>query len=159
MLENADMRDPKFSIFQIIKFANDPCIGSSRNGTCFTKAECENEGGTESGSCADGFGVCCILILSDGGTTSLNQSYIVQASSTALGVGSREYTVCPCSSDICRIRFDFQMFSLVGPFTKTVTDAAAKGASSLAIGDCQIDTFTITSPGTAGSPLICGTNE
>ena len=56
-----------------------------------------------------GFGVCCILILSDGGTTSLNQSYIVQASSNSLGVGSREYTVCPCSSDVCRIRFDFQV--------------------------------------------------
>ena len=56
-----------------------------------------------------GFGVCCILILSDGGTTSLNNSYLVQASSTALGVGSREYTGCPCSSDICRIKFDFMV--------------------------------------------------
>ena len=54
-----------------------------------------------------GFGVCCIKILSDEGSTSLNQSYIVQASSTSLGVGSRQYTVCPCSVDVCRIRFDF----------------------------------------------------
>merc|ERR1719370_606278 len=159
MLENADMRDPKFSIFQIIKFANDPCIGSSRNGTCFTKAECENEGGTESGSCADGFGVCCILILSDGGTTSLNNSYLVQASSTALGVGSREYKVCPCSSDICRIKFDFMMFNLHAPYTVAAGSTPLTASTMLAIGDCQIDTFSITSPSTAGSPLICGTNE
>ena len=57
--------------------------------------------------CNLGFGVCCILILTNGGSTSLNQSYIVQAASTSLGVGSREYTICPCSSDICRIKFDF----------------------------------------------------
>ena len=105
----------------------------------YFRAECENEGGTESGSCADGmllilykyndcyniivlhfsllfyakrisilgFGVCCIRILGDGDSTSLNQSYIYQASSTSLGVGSRQYTICPCSSDVCRIKFDF----------------------------------------------------
>ena len=54
-----------------------------------------------------GFGICCTIVLSDGGTTSLNQSYIVQSSSTSLGTGSRQYTICPCSSDVCRIKFDF----------------------------------------------------
>ena len=112
----------------------------------FFRQECENEGGTESGSCADGmlnqlstnlvikhfisldfhidlqislllfnvlgFGVCCVLILSDGDSTSLNQSYIVQAASTALGVGSRQYTICPCSTDVCRIKFDFTVSNL-----------------------------------------------
>jgi len=156
--DEGEWRDPKFSIFQIIKFANDPCIGSNRNGTCFTKQECDNEGGTESGSCADGFGVCCIKILSDEGSTSLNQSYIVQASSTSLGVGSRQYTVCPCSVDVCRIRFDFTMFNLAAPFT-IATGSSAAATSAYAVGDCQIDTFSITAPGFAGSPLICGTNE
>ena len=37
------------------------CVGSSsRNGTCYTESECEDKGGTAAGSCADGFGVCCI---------------------------------------------------------------------------------------------------
>jgi len=155
---DGEERDSRFSLFQIIKFANEPCIGSNRNGTCFTKAECENEGGTESGSCADGFGVCCIRILGDGESTSLNQSYIYQASSTSLGVGSREYTICPCSSDVCRIKFDFTSFNLAAPFTGT-TAANSAGQDALRFGDCQIDTFSITSPAYVGSPVICGTNE
>lgn len=149
-------KDAKFSIFQIIKFQNDPCIGGTRNGTCFTSAECSNAGGTKDGTCADGFGVCCITIISAGASTSLNQSYIV-ASSTAT---SGRYTICPCSTDVCRIRFDFTTFTLAGP----ATNVGSQGASSTNIlvntganvGDCLTDTFSIT--GTSGTPIICGTN-
>ena len=45
----------------IFLFQNDMCVGSSsRNGTCYTADECEDQKGTASGSCAEGFGVCCI---------------------------------------------------------------------------------------------------
>ena len=54
-----------------------------------------------------GFGVCCTTVLSDGGSTSLNQSYIVMASSAATAAGAQSYKICPSSSDVCRIRFDF----------------------------------------------------
>lgn len=54
-----------------------------------------------------GFGVCCTTVLSDGGSTSLNQSYIVMASSAATAAGGQSYKICPSSSDVCRIRFDF----------------------------------------------------
>ena len=30
------------------------------NGTCYTAEECSNRDGVESGTCADGFGVCCV---------------------------------------------------------------------------------------------------
>ena len=33
---------------------------SSRNGTCYTSAECTALGGASSGTCASGYGVCCI---------------------------------------------------------------------------------------------------
>ncbi len=43
------------------RFTNGPCEGSgNRNGTCYTSQECESKGGTDGGSCASGFGVCCI---------------------------------------------------------------------------------------------------
>ena len=103
----------------------------------FHRAECESAGGTEDGDCADGFGQCCIsmtpfytyaklissppvdnvfenvtmfcicflAILSDGATTSLNQSYIVKSGTSTIETST--YTICPCSSDVCRIRFDF----------------------------------------------------
>ncbi len=42
------------------RFPNDPCSGTgSRNGTCYTASECSSRGGTDGGSCASGFGVCC----------------------------------------------------------------------------------------------------
>lgn len=45
----------------LFRFPNDPCVASgSRNGTCYTEAECESKSGVASGSCAAGFGVCCI---------------------------------------------------------------------------------------------------
>ena len=54
-----------------------------------------------------GFGVCCTTVLTEGGSTSLNQSYIVMASSATVAAGGMSYKICPSSSDVCRIRFDF----------------------------------------------------
>ena len=48
-----------FSIFQFFVFILDTCIFSggngNRNGTCFTAIECQDKGGSSSGSCAAGF--------------------------------------------------------------------------------------------------------
>lgn len=157
-------REERFSIFQIIKFENAPCKGGTRNGTCFTSAECESAGGKQDGDCADGFGVCCTTVLSAGGTTSLNQSYIYTASSAAVAAGGQTYKICPSSSDVCRIRFDFTAFTLAQPVQDpdpfSETDAVAvdpdltHGAS---IGDCVEDQFSISSA-QGGSPVICGEN-
>lgn len=165
--EEGNAKSGRFSIFQIIKFKNEPCVGNNRNGTCFTSAECDDAGGTESGSCADGFGVCCTVTLENGATTSLNQSYIVQAATTTLAAGAMQYKICPCSNDVCRIRFDFTQFALNGPVQgPTAVNCAANaclgGAANAvtagsAIGDCLIDTFSITSS-SGGTPVICGTN-
>lgn len=44
-----------------MRFPNSICAGTnSYNGTCLTSAECTSYGGTASGTCASGFGVCCI---------------------------------------------------------------------------------------------------
>jgi len=152
-----EQRDGRFSIFQIIKFENAPCKGDKRNGTCFTAAECESAGGTDDGSCADGFGVCCTTILSEGGSTSLNQSYIYMASSTATTAGGHTYQICPSSSDVCRIRFDFTAFTLAPPVVEAVETAFAAGVNGASIGDCTVDQFSISSPN-GGSPVICGVN-
>ena len=36
---------------------------AGKNGTCYAKDECENKGGTGYGSCAGGYGVCCVCKL------------------------------------------------------------------------------------------------
>merc|ERR1719510_781273 len=153
----AEEKQPKLSIFNIIKFENNACKGSTRNGTCYTAAECESVGGKNGGKCADGFGVCCIVMLSAGGSTSLNHSYIVQASSSSLTVGPKTYEICPLSTDIRRIRLDFTVFTLAPPHTGGGTLTAATWTGG-AVGDCLQDTFVLTSSGGASSPLICGTN-
>merc|ERR1711944_182981 len=72
------------SFFNVVKFPNSLCKGSgSRNGTCYTKEECTDRKGTASGSCADGFGVCCVITLGCGGKSSENNTYFVLASTTA----------------------------------------------------------------------------
>ena len=49
------------SLFTIVSFKNDPCTsGTGNNGTCYSSSDCNRLGGTASGSCASGFGVCCL---------------------------------------------------------------------------------------------------
>ena len=54
------------------------------------------------------------VALSCGGSASENQTYLVQSSVTTL-TSPCTYTICPCSSNICRIRFDFTVRILTGP--------------------------------------------
>ena len=78
-----------FNLFMF--FQNDGCTGANRNGTCYTRQidvptkmigskilctylifyilycvffseECSSKGGTQDGSCASGFGVCCVCM-------------------------------------------------------------------------------------------------
>jgi len=129
-----------------VKFANDACTSSTTayNGTCLTSTECENTGGTASGTCAEGFGVCCVLTLSSGSTSSTNNTYLVQASTTT--AGTYTYTVCPTNTDVCKLRIDFETF---------VTTAASTTTGIQ--GTCGDDTFTVTNPSGKNPPLLCGT--
>merc|ERR1712156_1243345 len=111
-LEKPETREGKLlPIFPIVRFPNDVCAGATRNGTCYTAEECSTKGGSNDGSCASGFGVCCIFTLSCGGSASENSTHIVQASATAVS-SPCTYTICRCSTNICRIRFDFTTFVL-----------------------------------------------
>ena len=49
------------SLFTIVTFKNDACASTSgSNGTCYSSSDCSKLGGTASGTCASGFGVCCL---------------------------------------------------------------------------------------------------
>lgn len=143
-------------IFQVVRFENDVCRGGSRNGTCYTQEECNQRGGTEDGTCASGFGVCCIFeMTSCGGATSDNNSYLVQSSSTSISSPCM-YKICPLNTNICRIRYDFTKFVISSQETGTSSTTTKTDGS--AVGSCLTDSFHITSPGNFGSPTICGTN-
>merc|ERR1739838_741834 len=154
---NTETREGKIlPVFQVIKFPNDVCSGATRNGTCYTSEECSTKGGASDGSCASGFGVCCVFALACGASASENQTYLVQASVTTL-TNPCKYTICPCGTNICRIRFDFTTMVLAGAAAATAISAAGTLNGPL-IGDCVDDQFSISGGTGRSTPTICGTN-
>eukprot|EP00096_Caligus_rogercresseyi_P009593 TRINITY_DN327_c2_g1_i2.p1 TRINITY_DN327_c2_g1~~TRINITY_DN327_c2_g1_i2.p1 ORF type:complete len:273 (+),score=4.76 TRINITY_DN327_c2_g1_i2:29-847(+) len=153
-----------FSIFNIVKFTNTFCQGSgNRIGTCYTVEECESRGGIKSGNCASGFGLCCVISISCGGTSSDNCTYMDQGVFTnvdTLDSNPCSYSICPNNIMICRIRLDFTSFQIASPFTTMVSTVANVRANTEggATGDCTVDSFTFNSPGNVGAPVICGLN-
>merc|ERR1712110_58009 len=114
---------PALSLFNIVKFKNVQCQASAtREGTCFTKEECESEGGTQRGECAEGFGVCCEfsdVMCND--VISVPNSYLIKpgASTGAVETGTCRYEICPANSDICRIKYQFDQLTLAAPILGT----------------------------------------
>ncbi|XP_059084969.1 uncharacterized protein LOC131881983 [Tigriopus californicus] len=160
-LVNSTRAGKIFSPFQIVTFPNIACIGSeARNGTCFTSDECTMKGGTPSGTCAQGFGVCCTFTIGCGATTSQNCTYLTQTTTTNPAADPCIFTICKESPHICRIRLDFATFAIAGPAIGTAAAAAADDAvNALKIGDCLTDSFVLSSPGNTASPVICGFNS
>nr|XP_040574106.1 uncharacterized protein LOC121123088 [Lepeophtheirus salmonis] len=150
-----------FSLFTIVQFINSPCRSNMalsgtintgfRNGTCFTTEECGEKQGSASGTCAGGFGVCCVfMITSCGGTVTQNCSYIKNPNfpSPYTDTTACRYTVNKCAVNVCDLRLDFEMFSTSGP-----------SATSEAAGGACVDMLTVTVPTGQMVPVICGTNN
>jgi len=157
------------SMFEIINFPNDACTGdSSKNGTCYTSAECEEKGGEKAGDCAQGYGVCCTFEVECGSSVTQNNTYFKKPSS--FSTGNCAVQVCP-GEDICQLRLDFSSFAITGPYTSTDSAADAQNWANGVIdpktgvavvplqGQCTKDTFTVTSPGGSSVPVICGENN
>merc|ERR1712038_628300 len=107
------------STFQIVRFPNDPCVGSNaRNGTCYTSQECSDKSGTSAGSCADGFGVCCTFLIDTCGSTT-SENLTAWKNPTTVSSGTCGLTVCPIDDSICSIRLDLTTFVITAPSTQT----------------------------------------
>jgi len=144
---NRSQDDPRFlSLFTIVSFKNDPCVsGTGSNGTCYSTSDCSSLGGTASGSCASGFGVCCLFTKTCGDSTSNNCTYFQNSGypSTYDSVGSCQLTVNKCDSSVCQLRLDMDNFVLAQPES---TDH-----------QCQSDQFIVS--GGSPIPAICGINS
>merc|ERR1719461_1311696 len=108
--------------FVIVSFPNLACQASDSdyNGTCIASSECSGLGGTISGSCASGFGACCILKYSGcGGTISNNLTYIVNSGfpGSSTTAADCKWTLKKSQSDVCFIRLDFDTFTIADPYT------------------------------------------
>jgi len=145
------------SVFNVVSFPNSVCSASSGyNGTCYTASECTALSGAASGTCASSFGVCCVFSMACGSTSRQNNSYaIVNSFSTSTDADPCKYTICKCSSDVCKLRIDYDTMVLAAPFSTSSTVADIDGIKT---GDCLYDTLQVTNPGGSTPPIICGTN-
>jgi len=153
--EDIERRKKAIGIFNLVQFPNDECEASStQTGTCYTAEECSSRSGVASGTCADGYGVCCVITLACGGSSAENGTYLTQTAATA----DCTYTICPRDATINRIKLDlttFQIGSPVAPADVTGdASATTTAANRAAVGHCTTDSFSVT-----GAPTICGTNN
>ncbi|XP_012235854.1 uncharacterized protein [Linepithema humile] len=135
-----------FPFFSVVRFANSECLSGADqlNGTCFTRRECINYGGSPSGSCANGLGTCCVFQKSCGSTTNINNTYFVSPRYPITYRGGERCTITVqrCNSNICQLRLDF---------------LEATWAQPNATGFCDLDVFLV-SGGSSTVPRICGEN-
>jgi len=140
----------QISLFTVVQFPNDECTSpssSTTQGTCLTSSECTSKGGSGSGSCAAGFGVCCVISTSTcGSSISTNTTYIrnpgYPTTYTPTAGSTCTFTINKESDDICQLRLDFQTFT---------------GFTATSVGACT-DTFAVEGQTSVNPPSICGTN-
>jgi len=143
-----------FSLFSVVTFPNDECttvMDPTMRGLCITAEECTDQGGTASGNCASGFGVCCFTTVTAAGEIKNNVTYIqnVGFPTAVLGTApvtaaTRAFTV-KGGANICQVRFDFE--------AATVFQGPTAGA-------CAGDAITVTQTSTTignGFTNLCGT--
>ena len=146
-------RAPKLlNVFNIVKFPNEGCNSSISNvyGVCYTSSECSTYGGTSSGSCASGFGVCCTFTGGCSGSTTLNNTYFKSSDSDS---SPCLFSVCKSNDDICQIRLNFNTFDIAQPSTNNPSQTQPNGRTQ-----CQQAQFLATTSDGNNSPTICGTN-
>ena len=174
----------QFSLFSVVQFPNDDCTSSSSStttGTCYTSSECSSRSGSSDGSCAAGFGVCCVISTSTcGATVSSNNTYIrnpgYPSSYTPTSTGSCTVTVKKMSADICQLRkglkiriYDMYIyfflrntkcyifFSDILNLSLRLDFQSMSLADAAATGAC-LDYFEATGDTGQNPPRICGTN-
>jgi len=142
----------QLSLFSVVQFPNEECTSTASSvttmGTCLTSSECTSRSGTGEGTCAAGFGVCCVVSSSTcGSTVSSNITYIrnpgYPSSYTPTSSGTCSFTIDKASDDICQLRLDFQTMS---------------GYSATTAGACTTSIFEATGQTGKNPPAICGTN-
>merc|ERR1711992_164719 len=166
--QSLSAKQPKdFSLFSVVTFQNKECTtdtsltGGATQGTCYSSTECNDKGGTKSGNCASGFGVCCAFLNTAAVSSSISENRTrlrntefpsYQTSTEAKNI---VYTINKMSSDICQIRLDFSTFVIGGPANTVEQIAADAGthctSDSLIITTTDISTVTSTRTGT-----LCG---
>jgi len=152
----APRKEKAFSLFSVVTFPNDECttvMDPTMRGLCITAEECTDQGGTGSGNCASGFGVCCFTTVTAAGTITNNVTYIQNEGFPTAVLGTGTVTATPRAfnveggANICQVRLDFE--------AATVFEGPTANA-----GSCDGDKITVTQTSTTignGFTNLCGT--
>ena len=101
----------------LLRIDPDPCQPSDLNlvGTCFTRNQCHQAGGLPLGTCAKGFGVCCVVTLTCGGGNSEDGKDANNSTTTAVTVKHNSTYIqskgypspfTPKSLKVCKIKIE-----------------------------------------------------
>ncbi|CAG7838219.1 unnamed protein product [Allacma fusca] len=134
------------SMLMMIRLQNAPCqADQGANGTCYPRNQCALLGGTAGGTCAAGFGVCCVFQKSCNTESNQNITYFMNPDWPNTYDGSIEcpITVQKVDNNICQYRLDFEEFTLAQP--EPVDH------------QCESDLFAVS--GGRPVPIICGENS
>jgi len=150
-----------FSVFSIVSFPNEACVShmDQTNGTCLSPADCRTIGGALEGSCASGFGTCCVVRLGGQGAGSGGVcGGVVTANTTVLQnpgypgkystAGTCVYLVKRMDEGVCQIRLDFQQLSL--GYSSSSPTGCVSGTT---------DYISFTTPNQLSYPAVCGDME
>jgi len=140
-----------FSLFSIVQFPNDECTSTDTTypcGLCVTSSECSSGSGTVFGTCASGFGTCCVFKVSaTKSEVTKNLTYITNPgfpSAYATDVAGTTYTINKVNSDVCRIKLTYEKFQTTGPEVIIITTD----------GQCITDRLELTTTAAAIAPTV-----
>lgn len=153
--EEETRQDRLFNAFTVVRFPNDGCVTSTGEyGTCYTNSECTALGGSNGGSCASGFGVCCYVTAGCNGSTSVNNTYFASSSAD---ISPCSFSVCKADDNICQIKLTFDTFNIAGPSTvNSITTTPEQTRVDRTY--CRSAQFQVASPG-GKSHTLCGVNS
>ncbi|KAF2357025.1 CUB domain [Trinorchestia longiramus] len=133
-------------LFAFITIAAEVCSSpGGKSGICYSSADCTTLSGTPDGTCAKGFGVCCLItrtceqVSAFQETTFVNPNY---PSTEPAALGSCRLRITPLNDNICQLRLDLEEFTLSQPNPE---------------GECDRDFLQVVA-GSSNVPQICGDN-
>ncbi|XP_076044695.1 uncharacterized protein LOC143027310 [Oratosquilla oratoria] len=104
-------------MFTVVRLRNSECAAlNGERGVCYTYFQCKKSGGTPSGECATGFGVCCLTHLACGGSTGNNATYLQSPGyrNTFNYAAMCTYTI-NLRPDVCQLRLDINELDMAPP--------------------------------------------
>ncbi|XP_053604558.1 uncharacterized protein LOC128671812 isoform X2 [Plodia interpunctella] len=133
-------------VFEVVEFEHVACISSSGlEGTCLPENECQNTKGSPMGTCADGYGTCCVIEFKCDDHTVASSGWFTNPGfpSPSTERLSCALSIHKSSEDIKQLRLDFMNFELLPPTG----------------GTCQEDQFIVSGQNVNNMiPIICGVN-